>query len=125
MLKFQLKYFIATIILFLVEVFIALFVHDKFIRPFFGDVLVVILIYCFIKSFINSPVVITAIAVLLFAYTIEVLQYFNIVKILGLQNSVSAKIVIGTSFECTDLLAYTFGVGLVILLSFQQYLFKK
>ena len=116
MLKFQLKYFIPTIILFLIEVFIALFVHDNFIRPFFGDVLVVILIYCFIKSFIDSPVIITAIAVLLFAYIIEILQYFNIVKILGLQNSAIARIVIGTSFEWTDLLAYTLGIGLVILL---------
>jgi len=125
MLKFQRKYFIATIILFLVEVFIALFVHDSFIRPFFGDVLVVILIYCFIKSFINSPVVITAVAVLLFACTIEVLQYFNIVKVLGLQNSAVARTVIGTSFEWTDLLAYMLGVGLVILLSFYKHLLKK
>ena len=116
MLKFQLKYFIPATILFLIEVFIALFIHDNFIRPFFGDVLVVILIYCFIKSFINSPVIITAIAVLLFAYLIEVLQYFNIVKILGLQNSNLARIIIGTSFEWTDLLAYTLGIGVVILL---------
>ena len=76
MLKFKLKYFILAAILFLIEVLIALFIHDNFIRPFVGDVLVVILIYCFIKSFLNSPVVITAIAVLLFAYLIEVLQYF-------------------------------------------------
>jgi len=117
MLKFKRKYFISATILFLVEVFIALFVHDNFIRPFFGDVLVVILIYCFIKSFINSQVIITAIAVLLFAYTIEVLQYFNIVKVLGLQNSAVARTVIGTSFAWTDLLAYTLGIGIVILLS--------
>jgi hypothetical protein len=116
MLKFQLKYFILFAILFLVEVLIALFVHDNFIRPFVGDVLVVILIYCFIKSFINSPAVITAIAVLLFSYLIEVLQYFNIVKILGLQNSNLARVVIGTSFEWTDLIAYTLGIALVILL---------
>jgi hypothetical protein len=116
MLKFQLKYFLPAAILFLIEALIALFVHDNFIRPFVGDVLVVILIYCFIKSFLNSPVIITAIAVLLFSYLIEVLQYFNIVKILGLQNSNLARVVIGTSFEWTDLLAYTLGIGLVILL---------
>ena len=115
-LKFQLKYFIPAAILFLIEVLIALFVHDNFIRPFVGDVLVVILIYCFIKSFFNLPVIITAIAVLLFSYLIEVLQYFNIVKILGLQNSNVARVVIGTSFEWTDLIAYTLGIALVILL---------
>ena len=116
MIKFQLKYFILAAILFLIEVLIALFAHDNFIRPFFGDFLVVILIYCFIKSFFNSPVVLIAIAVLLFSYLIEVLQYFNIVKILRLQNSNFARTVIGTSFEWTDLLAYTLGIGLVILL---------
>src|SRR5690242_9653933 len=115
-LKFQLKYFIPAAFLFLIEVLIALFVHDNFIRPFVGDVLVVILIYCFIKSFFNLPVIITTIAVLLFSYLIEVLQYFNIVKILGLQNSNVARVVIGTSFEWTDLIAYTLGIGLVILL---------
>ena len=116
MLKFQLKYFILAIILFIIEVLIALFAHDNFIRPFVGDVLVVILIYCFIKSFLNSPVVITAIAVLICAYLIEVLQHFKIVEILGLQNSNLARIVIGTSFEWTDLLAYTLGIGMVIFL---------
>jgi hypothetical protein len=114
-LKFQLRYFILAAILFLIEVIIALFVHDRFIRPFVGDVLVVILIYCFIKSFFNLPVIIAATAVLLFSYLIEVLQYFNIVKILGLQNSNLARVVIGTSFEWTDLVAYTLGIGLIIL----------
>lgn len=116
MLRFQRRYFIFFVILLLIEVVIALFAHDNFIRPFFGDFLVVILIYCFIKSFLNTPLVVTAVAVLLFSYLIEVLQYFNIIKMLGLQNSNLARVVIGTSFEWTDLIAYTLGIGLVILL---------
>lgn len=116
MLRFQRRYFIFFVILLLIEVVIALFAHDNFIRPFFGDFLVVILIYCFIKSFLNTPLVMTAVAVLLFSYLIEVLQYFNIIKMLGLQNSNLARVVIGTSFEWTDLIAYTLGIGLVILL---------
>ncbi|MGN6353754.1 MAG: DUF2809 domain-containing protein [Parafilimonas sp.] len=116
MLRFQRRYFIFFVILLLIEVVIALFAHDNFIRPFFGDFLVVILIYCFIKSFLNTPLVMTAVAVLLFSYLIEVLQYFNIIKMLGIQNSNLARVVIGTSFEWTDLIAYTLGIGLVILL---------
>jgi glycopeptide antibiotics resistance protein len=72
--------------------------------------LVVILIYCFVKSFLNTPVAETAVAVLIFSYAIEVLQYFNIVTILGLQNSAIARVVIGTSFEWIDLIAYTLGI---------------
>jgi hypothetical protein len=107
-------YFIAAILLFLIEVFIALYAHDQIIRPYVGDLLVVILIYCFVKSFLNTPVIKTCIAVLIFSYTIEVLQYFNIVTMLGLQHSAIARVVIGTSFEWIDLIAYTLGIIIVI-----------
>ena len=77
-----------------------------------------ILIYCFVKSFLNTPVWPTAIGVLIFSFTIEVLQYFDLVALLGLQDSKIARIVIGTSFAWADLLAYT--VGIVVLLFFER-----
>ena len=43
---------IATVILLLTEVLIALYVHDAFVRPYIGDVLVVIVIYTFIRIFV-------------------------------------------------------------------------
>ena len=48
-------YAICFIGLFIVETLIALFVRDAFIRPYMGDVLVVILIYCFVRIFITEP----------------------------------------------------------------------
>lgn len=77
-----------------------------------------ILIYCFVKSFINTPVKATALAVLLFSYLIETLQYFHLVDLLGLEKSKTARIVIGTSFAWTDLLAYTLGILLVLIIEF-------
>ena len=114
--RFQLykKYFLLALLLFLTEVFIAVYLHDAVIRPYGGDFLVVILIYCFVKSFLNTPVKATALAVLLFSYIIETLQYFHIVNILGLEKSKIACIIIGTSFAWTDLLAYTLGILLVL-----------
>lgn len=109
-------YLLATLLLFLIEVCIALFVHDHLIRPYIGDFLVVILIYCFLKSFLNIPVVTTAIGVLLFAYTVELLQYFRIVELLGLQHSRAARIIIGSSFEWQDMLAYTLGIASILVL---------
>lgn len=114
-LNFHPKYFILTILLLSIEICIALFVHDNFIRPYIGDVLVVILIYCFIKSFINLPPNITAIAVLLFSFVVETLQYFKVVNLLGLQNSKVASIIIGTSFAWQDIIAYIVGIAIVIL----------
>lgn len=114
-LNFHPKYFILTILLLSIEICIALFVHDNFIRPYIGDVLVVILIYCFIKSFFNLPPNITAIAVLLFSFVVETLQYFKVVNLLGLQNSKVASIIIGTSFAWQDIIAYIAGIAIVIL----------
>ena len=113
--KFNGNYFILLVLLLLTEVIIAIYVHDAYIRPFGGDFLVVILIYCVIKSFANFRVNPTAVFVLLFAYSIEVLQYFNFIKLLGLQASPVARVIMGTYFAWTDMLMYTLGIGLVWL----------
>lgn len=95
--------------LFLTEVLIAMYVRDNFIRPYFGDFLVVILMYCFLRTFADLNVNLSVIAVLLFSYLIEVLQYLNFVEIIGLGNSELARTLIGTSFEWMDIIAYTTG----------------
>lgn len=108
-------YFALAVLLFITEVLIALYVHDAFIRPYFGDFLVVILVYCFVKAFVVSPLLPTLIGVLLFAYFIEFLQYLQLVKVLGLQNNAVARTVIGTTFQWGDILMYTLGIGLVFV----------
>ncbi|MBW0435195.1 DUF2809 domain-containing protein [Leptospira yasudae] len=115
-LKFQLKYFLLALLLLFSEICIALFIHDNFIRPYIGDALVVVLIYCFVKSFLNLPVIPTALSILLFSFIVETLQFFKIVKMIGLQNSKLAKIIIGTSFSWEDIIAYCAGIILVISL---------
>ena len=117
--KFNWYYFVLTILLLGSEILIALFVHDGIIRPYIGDLLVVILIYCFVKSFVNTPVFMTAVSVLLFSYTVEILQYLKIINVLGLQHSGIARIVIGTSFEWIDLLAYTAGIAIILFVEKQ------
>lgn len=113
MLTFQKKYFFITVFLFIVEVLIAIYVHDDFIRPYGGDFLVVILIYTFVKAFLNISVLSACIGVLLFSYLTETLQYFKIVELLGLSHSNLAKIIIGTSFAWEDMIAYTLGILMV------------
>lgn len=115
MLTFRRNYFILAVILFIIEVGIALFVHDRFIRPYVGDVIVVMLIYCFIKSFIRLPVYRAALFVLLFAFTVETLQYMNVVEKLGLAKSRLAVIIIGNSFSWFDMLTYIAGIGIVLI----------
>ena len=114
MLIFNKTYFSFTVLIFLTEVLIALYVHDSFVRPYLGDVLVVILLYCFFKSFLRLPVLTVAISVLIFSFIVELLQFFNIVEKLNLGHSKIARIVIGTSFSWIDLLCYTVGIAIVI-----------
>ena len=113
--KFNRTYLIIATILFVIEVIIAKYVHDPYVRPYGGDFLVVILLYCLIRSFIDGHKIVTAVCVLLFSFCIETLQYFKIVSVLGLNNSKIARIVIGTSFAWTDLLMYTLGIIVVIV----------
>jgi len=119
-LKFNLKYFSLAVALFLTEVVIELYVHDNFVRPYIGDLLVVILLYCMVKSILNTPVLITAISVLIFSYLIETLQYLNLTKMMGLENSYTAKILLGNYFAWGDILAYTAGILIVLIFERKQ-----
>jgi hypothetical protein len=114
-LRFNRFYFTFTVILLVIEILIAVYVHDRFIRPYFGDVLVVILVYCFLKTFLNIPVIYAAAAALLFSYAIETLQYFDIVTRLGLEESKYLAVMIGNSFAWEDMVAYTAGIAFVLL----------
>ncbi len=115
-LRFSPLYFCLTVLLFVIEVLIAAYLHDEFIRPYAGDFLVVILIYCFVRSFVQAPVVPVALAVLAFSYLVETLQYFNLVKLLGLEHSRIANIVIGNYFTWVDIIAYTLGIAFTIFI---------
>ena len=105
----RIPYLTATFVLFAVEVFIALFVHDRIIRPFIGDVLVVILIFTFIRIFIPEKVRLLPLFIFIFAAGVEVAQYFRIVEVLGLQDNRIMSTIIGASFDIRDILCYFVG----------------
>jgi len=109
-LTFNKKYFFYAFLLFIVEFLIEKYIHDDFIRPYVGDFLIVILMYCFLKSFFNTSVKTTAILVLIISYAIETLQYLNILDLLGWRQSYLANIVMGNYFSWVDILAYSLGI---------------
>ena len=123
MLKFDKKSFSIAIIIFLIEVIIALYIKDKIIRPFVGDILVVIFIYYFIKAFINTKAINIAIFTLFFSFIVEILQYFNFVEMIGLGHNKAARIIIGTSFSWIDLLCYF--IGFILLFFIDKDLMKE
>lgn len=111
--RFSPRYFVLTLLLTGVEIFIGLRMHDAVIRPYGGDLLVVILIYCFIRSFWRLPVV--ALGVLIFSYMEEMGQFFHLADRLGFSRPGLMRTLIGTYFTWTDILSYTLGIGAVLL----------
>lgn len=104
------KYLLFFLLIFFVEILIALFVRDQFIRPFIGDVLVTVLLFAFCRIFYKGNAVKLALGVLIFSFNIEFLQYLKLIEILGLQNNKIAVTVLGATFDWLDLLAYILGV---------------
>ena len=108
--KINIPFFITTILLLAVEIFIATFLKEGFIRHTFGDYLVVILIYSFIRSFVKAKPLPIAIATLTFAFAIEFLQLLNVLDYLNLRSNELAVFILGSTFEISDLIAYALGV---------------
>jgi len=104
-----------------VEVFIGSFVHDRFVRPFIGDVLVVILIYAFIRIFIPDKVRLLPFYVFIFAVAVELLQLIRIVEVLGLQDNRLMSTIIGTSFDIRDILCYFVGCAICGIWEYLRY----
>ncbi len=112
-------YLSITAFLFITEGLIATYFKYGFIRYTFGDYLVVILLYCFFKSFINIGSFKLAILVLVFAFSIEFLKLINILELLNLQNNHLAKLILGSTFLISDLVAYTLGIITVLIVEYK------
>ena len=119
----RILYILATIILLGIEVFIALFIRDKFIRPYVGDVLVVVVLYTFVRCFVPEKIKLLPIYIFLFSAGVEVLQYIQIVKILGLQDNPFFATLIGTTFDVKDVVCY--GVGCILLGIYELWVFQR
>ena len=109
----RVTYFIVTIVLLIIEVLIAVFVHDNFIRPYVGDVLVVAVIYTFVRIFLPDKVKLLPLYIFLFGTFVELMQYINVVKLLGLQDNKFFSVLIGTTFDIKDIICY--GVGCLLI----------
>lgn len=116
--RLRLKYAFVTLLLLIIEVLIALFVHDSFVRPYLGDVLVVILMYFLVRIFVPQgyrwcrwlPI-----WIFLFATGVEVLQGLNLPQHLGLSASSFMSVLIGSVFDIRDIICYAVGTLLVLV----------
>lgn len=111
----RLRYLGAFFILLCIELFIGICVHDRFIRPYVGDMLVVILIYFFLRALHPYGMKNMIWYVFFFALAVEILQYFHLGRLLGLEHNRLAMIILGSTFDVGDILCYFTGCLLVWL----------
>lgn len=116
--RFDKKYALYFAVLLMVEILIALYVKNPTVRGAIGDVLVVILIYCFIQAFFVAGKKKTIIGVGIFAILVEVSQAFQLIEKLSLQDNPFFSTVLGTTFDLNDIWAYVAGCAVVWMLEF-------
>lgn len=108
----RILYALAFAVILSIEVLIALFVRDAFIRPYGGDILVTVLICCFVRMFFLRGIRLLPVWVFLFAAAVEIGQYFDFVTRLGLEDSAFFRILMGSTFSWADLFCYAAGCSL-------------
>lgn len=107
--KRRILYAVLFGVILLTEIYIALYVRDAFVRPYVGDVLVTMLLGCLVRVLFPTGVRLLSVYILAFATAVEFLQYIDIVRVLGLENSAFLSTIIGRSFSVWDLVCYAVG----------------
>lgn len=108
----RLAYLAAFLLFTAAEVLIALFVHDRFVRPYVGDMLVVIVLYCLVRVFLPEGAPLLPLFVFLFAAGVECLQLAGLADRLSIENAF-LRTLVGTTFDWLDILCYAAGCGVL------------
>lgn len=109
-------YFLLAALLVGLDLLVINHLHDAVIRPYGGDFIWGIFLYCLVRSFFNVKVGPTVLGVFVFCCFEEVLQYFHFADWLGFTRPSLVRTLIGTTFSWLEILIYGLGLGLVFLL---------
>ena len=107
-------YAAAAVAVFGLELFIALAVDDRIIRPFGGDSLAVMLVYLALRAASRLGVLAATALAFAIACAIEMSQWLDLLDTIGLRSNPVARVVLGAKFDPMDIVAYGVG-GMVIL----------
>jgi len=112
--RFHWVYFLLTVLILAVELYIAECTHDAIIRPYGGDYLCVIFLYTLLRSFWDLPVRPLALWIFAFACFVEVTQYFHLADRLGFTKPSLIRTLLGYTFTWVDIGCYALGIGTVL-----------
>ncbi len=108
----RVAYAAAFLLLVAVEVVIALYVDDAFVRPYGGDILVIGVLYCLVRAVFPEKFRLLPLWLVLFAALVEIGQAVDYVALLGLGEYPLFRVLLGSSFSWVDMLCYAIGGGI-------------
>ena len=106
--KKRVVYAAGACILLAAEILIALFVRDSFVRPYGGDILVTVLLCCFLRAVFLFGIPYLPLGVFLFAAAVEFAQALGIASLIP-EGWTAVRIIVGSSFSVWDLVCYAVG----------------
>lgn len=111
--KKRITYFLIFVISLLVEIMIGLYMKDDFIRPYIGDVLVIVVLTSFLRLFWLDKPKYLGIYVTFFAVVVEFIQLFHLDRLLHIQGTLLG-VITGSTFDWKDILCYLIGAVIFI-----------
>lgn len=118
--KKRLIFLTVFVLLFALEALIAVYVHDDFVRPYVGDMIVTVVVWAFARIIFPDKFKLMSVYVMIFAIFVEIGQYFNYVDLLGITNPVLVTMM-GTSFAWADIACYAVGCVIAGIIDFVRF----
>lgn len=113
----HIKYIIMFAVLLIIEILIGRFMHHGFIRDYGGDILIIPLLYAFIRIFwledSKTTRLYLPLGLFLFGVCVELLQAVNFIDILEIGRNSTLGIIIGSTCDWKDILCYLAGTVLI------------
>ena len=140
------RYIFIFLSLLVIEIAIAIYHFHPIIRGFVGDILVIPLLFSFLRIFFSMACASASllrhsshsyegrkasggtrterlvIYILLFAFSVEITQYYHLADLLHIESKI-LRTIMGSTFEITDLAAYLIGGFLII--AFEKIFHRK
>jgi hypothetical protein len=114
-------YILGVVLIFVIEIAIAIgVIGGTIVRESIGDLLVIMLIYAFLRAAFSRDPSYTAGVAIAIGFVAEALQYIHLATLLGLKQGSILYTVIGNTFSASDLVMYVIGGLLAYIID--QYL---
>ena len=103
------RYFIIFLVLSAVIILIALYADDDFVRPYLGDAAAAAAVFFLACAAFKKTPKLLVLYVFIFTVIVELMQFFNVLALVGLSENRALSVIAGSTFDFADILCYAAG----------------